>query len=767
MSTEQTAVATVESLDEAVNDQSSAVRLWLSAIEIATNEERDWRKDAQNAFDLYRQSTDKNSTQNSAPQKKFNILHANVETLCPALYNSTPIPDVRRRFNDPDPISKTVADIQERCLSYSIDGYDFDHIMKLAVSDSEIGGRAISRVRYWPDVGKGGTLDNQRVTCEHVEWKHFRRGPGHLWDDVPWIAFELFLTREELEKLSPKFGSQVNLDVSVNRPDDKTEDRNLPEIFKRARVWEIWDKDSRKVIFIAESFKEQPIREESDPLELDGFFPIPRPLYAITTSNSLVPIVPYEIYKAQAEELERVSERIMTLTEAVKAKSLYDARITEMERMEKADDADNIAIENVAIFADGSKLADHIMYYPIEVIVGALEKLYIARDQIKSTIYEITGIADILRGDTDPNETLGAQQLKAQWGSLRIQNKQQEIQRYARDIFRIKAELFASKFEPQFLEMMTGIKLMPSPQDPPEAQQMAQQAIQMLRSDTLRGFRVDVESDSTIRADMTRNQQNMSLFLQGTAQFAQAMGPIVMTFKEMTPAVIDVYSAFARNFKLGKQAEDALDKVGQLSQQMAQQPEKPDPQQQIEQQKMQMEQAKLQAEQQAKQAEMQMKMQESQAKLAADQQSNDQKLQFEAQKHEQEMMFEREKHQNEMAMRQQEHHDNMRAKETELAVNTDFQNRKQQDDVAVKREAMQEKNRPVSVSLDANKAVQELAPAFQKNMEDNGKTMNVAAQGLAQAAQALERVAEVMGSDTELVKDAKTGRKFARKVMKR
>src|SRR5262249_16825346 len=103
---------------------------------------------------------------------------------------------------------------------------------------------------------------------------------------------------------------------------------------------------------------------------------------------------------------------------------------------------------------------------------------------------------------------------------------------------------------------MPGASPAPAPQPPPlppgiekiAASVSRQEAEQILRSDILRAYRIDVESDSTIRGDLTRNQQNMSLFLQGTAQFAQAM-----------PAVLEVYGAFARQFKLGKQAEDAID----------------------------------------------------------------------------------------------------------------------------------------------------------------------------------------------------------------
>jgi hypothetical protein len=38
------------------------------------------------------------------------------------------------------------------------------------------------------------------------------------------------------------------------------------------------------------------------------------------------------------------------------------------------------------------------------------------------------------------------------------------------------------------------------------------------------------------------------------------------------PTVIEVYSAFARTYKLGKQAEDALDKLSDQGKQMAENP---------------------------------------------------------------------------------------------------------------------------------------------------------------------------------------------------
>jgi hypothetical protein len=76
-------------------------------------------------------------------------------------------------------------------------------------------------------------------------------------------------------------------------------------------------------------------------------------------------------------------------------------------------------------------------------------------------VYEVTGVADILRGQTDPNETLGAQELKAQTGSRRVRNTKDELARFARDVFRLVCEAIAENFSPETLADMTGYKYVP------------------------------------------------------------------------------------------------------------------------------------------------------------------------------------------------------------------------------------------------------------------------------------------------------------------
>lgn len=619
--------ASRESKQEAFKDEQETVRTWLDAIELSTKEESDWRKRATETVKIYRSQSDAGKHRD----RTFNILHSNIQATVPAVYNSTPVPDVRRRYQDNDPVGKEVADLIERCLSYSVDAYDFDSVVLDAVQDNELVGRGVTRIRYLPYLSDDETRKvYEEAKCEHVQWKNFRHGPGRSWSEVPWVAFELFLSREELIKLAGDKGRSINLDCTADGVQEKNDGTNVREIFKRAKVWEIWDRESRQVIFIAESEKAAPIRVEPDPLGLSGFFPIPRPLYAIDTSDTLVPICSYDIYRDQAEELEKVSSRIMSLVDALKARGVYDGRLTEMARVTDADDNELVAVENAMNYADKGGLDAAIAWWPIETISKVLEKLYVQRDQIKQAIYEITGIADILRGQTDPNETLGAQQIKQQWGSLRIQRKQMDVQRYARDLFRLKAEIISSKFDWQTIMLMTGLEY-PAMLQKQQAQQQAQMTGQplpeemqrpsreeierVLRDDVMRAFRIDVESDSTIRADMTRNQTMMTQFLEGTAQYMQAIGPAVEQGFFPPDIAVEIYSAFARNFRLGKQAEDALDRLADQAKKTAQQPPKPDPKAEAEKIKLQGEQQKLAAEMEFKREEHGLKLQEKQADM--------------------------------------------------------------------------------------------------------------------------------------------------------
>lgn len=463
------------------------VKRWVLELDLAGKAQKEWRKDADAVLKRYRGVKRKKNS--------FNILWSNTETLRQAVYNTLPKPDVRRRFRDDDPVAKVVSQVLERCADYAIDTYDFDGILKQDLMDMLLPGRGLSRVKYVPDFEDMDAYSSQETkeeddaptaesakpqerlkyeaaVCEHVQWDDFRHGPGKTWDEVRWVAFRhRFSETGGIEKFGEIF-KDVQLDDVADESVRKSGD--TAKLFKSAEVWEIWDKDDKTVLFIANQYKASPLQVEDDPLGLDCFFPNPRPLYAIEDPTSLEPIILFAQYKEQAEELDRITSRINNLTDALRHRGVYNKVLVEIEQLQDAGDNVMIAAKNVEALIASGGLEKHIWTMPIEQAANVIKVLMEQRESCKAVIYEITGIADIMRGATDPNETKGAQVIKTTWGTQRLKKMQAEFQRYVRDIIRLKCQIIANKFQPETIMDMTGLKLAHTEEEKQQIKQQAQ-----------------------------------------------------------------------------------------------------------------------------------------------------------------------------------------------------------------------------------------------------------------------------------------------------
>jgi len=565
----------VERTEDVGSDAQAQVSRWLREIQLSTAHEKDWRNRAEKIVKRYRDDDRKSGDEDSSA--RFNILFANTEVLKGVMYQRQPVPDVRRRFLDKDPLARQASQILQRSLSFSIDAYDFDGLMESCVEDVLLPGRGIAAVKYVPTMGMvdvpqtdGTVVQEERVVyeaveCEYVEWEMFRMSPAKRWSKVRWVAFGKLLTRDDLVKQFGDKGKACSLDWA---PKDKENEND--EMFKRALVWTIWDKTAKKVISVSKGYTQAPLLEVDDPLQLEGFYPIPKPVYSISTTNSLIPVPEYVQYQDQAIELERVTERIDHLIDGLRRRGLYDATYAEIEKLKDAGDNEFIPVENFANIAEKGGVSAAIYEEPIETISKVLTGLYVQRDQVKATIYEITGIADIVRGATKATETLGAQELKARYANVRVAPRQKRIANFARDLFRLKAEIIATKFSPETLKLMTGPDLwvieqdVPGPDGQPVRQKVdaTQQIMELLRNDRLRGFRVDVETDSTVQPDADTEQKNRTEFIGGVTQFLTAAAPAVQSGAMPIEVAKEFLSFAARAFKVSPQLEDALDKLG-------------------------------------------------------------------------------------------------------------------------------------------------------------------------------------------------------------
>lgn len=449
-------------------------------------------------------------------------------------------------------------------------------------------------------------LENERIRFEAVSWVDYRHGPAKRWEERPWEAFRFCIPREEEDKSfdTSLIGEQLgdaDLDKRRESEDELT-------------GWEIWDKSTRRVVFIDD--EGCVLMKVDDPLGLSEFFCSPTPIQPISLNGRLMPINPFAIYRTLAEDLDTAVRRKNKLVSAMKVRGWYGMAQKDLEAVLNLEDDEFSPVNDPEVWAQAGGIDKAIAFWPLEKFIAAIQQLDRAIEQYKQWIYEITGISDIVRGASVASETATAQNIKSQWGSLRIQKMQRLMERCARDLFVMMAEIIPSKFSYETLEEMTGIEILPRPEDEPEKLQEKQAVMALMKRKLSSYYRIDVESDSTVRADLTRQMQEVSEFLQGASAYFGAVAPLVQQGAMPAEAAVEIFAATARMFNLGKSVEDTLEKMIAQAKAMAQQaeqaknaPQEPSPEQQAMQAKMQGEQQAMQAQAAAKQQDMEHKAQ--------------------------------------------------------------------------------------------------------------------------------------------------------------
>ena len=641
-------------------------KFWQIQLDLADKDQKDWEKDGKSVVDRYRAEKRKAKSES----KWFNILFSNTETLKSTLYGRTAKPDVRRRFADKDPAAREAAEVIERSLIYCAEAYDVDKCIEPAIHDYLLPGRGVVRVVYEPIIKERPVVDpmtaqpamgedgkpameefvaDQICREQYIYWADYRQNPARIDEDVWWRAFRHVMSRDDLKE--NKFENVTA--IPLNWSPDSDDKRPVPDDLKKAEVWEIWDKRKRERVWIVKGY-DRPLRVDDDPYGLEDFFPMPCPIRSIEDTETLVPRPEYFEYRDQAEDLDEIVGRISRLTRALKRRGVYDQAVKELKRLATAGDNVFIPVENYAALSQKGGLTAAFQSEDISLIAVVLKELYVQRDMLVQAIYELTGIADIMRGSSDPNETLGAQELKAQFGSTRIKRRQRAVQKWIRDLYKLKAEIIAEHFEAEVLQEMTGVQVTP-------------EVMQILRSDKLRGYRIDIETDSTVFEDEASVKQQTSEALQAIGGFFREALPAVQAAPELAPLAFEMVGMAARNLKKGRELEDIIEQTKQAIMQKveaAKQNPQPSPEQQKAELEKQKAEAKVQQDQQkhelamqAKQQEMQFKLQELQLKfdeMRAAMGMKREEMQLNAQDHAREMQFKQAERSQEMQYRGQE-----------------------------------------------------------------------------------------------------------------
>ena len=722
---------------------------WLSQI-IDFDDDKEHKRWLKRGTQIEKRYRDERSRVDEEGQRRYNSLWSNVEILTPALYGKCPIPVVERRFNDKDPVGRGAAQILERSLRNEIEINGFDEAMQQGVRDYLLAGFGQVWIRYEPEVSESVSVpsdseqdisdnqgeieeeDNSRdedklrdtgdrivresIPVDFIQWTDFYYWPSRarIWAEVVAVGKRVYMTRDQLKR---RFGDEIGRTIPLQKDDRRVrrqEDTSAGhEVEQKAQLYEIWSRTDESVYWVAEGYPYLADRKD-DPLKLEKFFPCPKPLLANATNNTLVPVPDFIQYQDQAIQIDELTQRISMLAKACKVAGVYNAAAKSIQRLlNESVENELIPVDDWAAFAEKGGVAGNISLLPLKEIIGVIEQLDKIKKEAIVEMDRLTGINDVMRGTTDARETLGGQRLKSNSTGTRLQHRQNEVARFARDTLRIMGDIMCQHFSPQSLIEVSGAMYeeglgtmeppsltaiqqaqqapaTPPPQPPagpatgipgsqpqgspgmplsssggpagpmgapqgsppnfgpgaggsagppppsgglpppPPVDPMIQdqqlglqriaKAITLLRNERLRGFRVDIEVDSTIYGDQQQEKGDRTAFIASVTQFMQQAMMISAQMPEAAPLLGKFLQFGVRGFKVGRDLEQAIEDFCDASivaakQHAAKAASQPNP-----------EQIKLQAVQMKAKADMQ----NTQMKLAGDQQKNQAETQRQA-----------------------------------------------------------------------------------------------------------------------------------------
>lgn len=563
-----------EAMDQDAEDETKTgkARWVLSALSKAEDAFREWEATCKTVDEIYNitGANENLLTVTGLTDNKLDLFWSSYEILKPAVYAKPPQPVVTPLFADNRPTANTTAELLERVTVSTFKRACIDDVMKQARDDVIFDSRGVLWVYYQTDGG-------QRVEIGHKDRCDVLHEPARYWSEVGWVAVAEHLDKEAMKKRFKLSDEQLEQCQFSKERDNEGRYTGA----RKCKVWELWHKGKKRVYWVTEGYDE--LLDEDDPyVKLDEFWPMPRPAYGTLSRRSLIPIPDYVRYSDHFHQINKLTKRIYVLLDSVKMKGLIpaggDVATAVHQLMASNDEQMLIGVPGMALGSSGSSA---VVWLPLEQVAAAITGLISARQQLIDDFFQLSGISDIMRGASDADETLGAQQLKTQYGSVRVREKVQELQRIAADAVSIAAQIIAENFSKETLLEMSQMEIPAKADlskrineiekrakeelealatkaqeaaqqqteevDPAQARQAFEQAQQqilqkyapmlqdaqnavpiedvmkLLRDDRARGFTFEIESSSTIMTDEMQEKASRNEFVEVFTAGSQAM----------------------------------------------------------------------------------------------------------------------------------------------------------------------------------------------------------------------------------------------------
>lgn len=611
---------------------------WVKELEAARQERK---KFDQSGDKIIKRYADEQSDEVGGGVSKYNVFFQTTEIKSAAIFARTPVPDVKRRFNDADDdVSRVAANLIQRSESYELECEGFDTKFRQVLFDRLVPGIGVMWARLDETIGEpemeqvpqqavdengvpmvdefgmpvielverpieGSEIKDQKAETDYVAWNDFLWSPCRVWTDCRWEGRRIPMSKEAI---NARFKSTAPAEVlaalafSVPTAGDLGKNTYTPKNATVATVdvIEIWDKERRLVWWIAENAS-VPLDVQEDRTDFPDFFPSPLPPLCRTTTSTTIPIPDFHEVRYQYNELDDLNHRTSMLTKAMRLQWVYDgSNPTLKDLFGNGAEFQGVPVNNWATMqAEKGGIKGSIEFIPLNDIAATYSTLISAREQVKAQIYEIEGISDMMRGAATPYVSATATSASSSLSSSRLDVQRQEVADYIARVLRLKAHLIAKFYKPEFILKRAGVLAQAD-------QQYIAPALQLLKDEQLRRFRLLVSTESIQLPNWDQQQKERIGLLNAVTGFMAQTMPAVERNPASGPLAMQLLKFGVAGFKGAKDIEGTIDQGLEQMQQAAAQPKPPKPTDA---------EVKAQAQAQKTQAEFAMTQMEEQTKL--------------------------------------------------------------------------------------------------------------------------------------------------------
>jgi hypothetical protein len=314
-------------------------------------------------------------------------------------------------------------------------------------------------------------------------------------------------------------------------------------------------------------------------LGLPGFYPFPKPLMANLTSKKYMPRADYCIAEDLYEEVNLLSGRITELERSIRVTGVYNGAIGAIKEVLTNTSVNKLyPAEEWRLWAEGGGFKGNVDFLPLEMIVNALTQLREYRQELMALLYQVTGMSDIMRGQSGGQATATEQAIKAKFASVRLTAFQKEYARFVSDAQRIRLQIIVKHYDDEtILQRSNALNANYS-------QEQVQAALQLLRSQLMH-FRVEISPESIALTDYAALKQERMEALTAIGQYLQGVMQVGQALPVAVPDLFELLKWAFAGFRGAAQAEGTLDnlvqKINAFIQQQMSAPPKPDPQQAV------------------------------------------------------------------------------------------------------------------------------------------------------------------------------------------